>query len=205
MVRRRCLAASLFAVGFLGLAALPLPPTALGQDKKAKDKDEVVLRAALKDARQDLTKAEKQIAALQTEIREGKALVVSLQTELKKEKAGDATDSKTIQSLSAQLTGIRGAKCVHTSTWKRKSDTTDSDVQAFVDDARTVLGTAKPVRAAWAGKPPAPTDDFDAVLVLAFDDVAAFEKHKLDPQGKKFHDKHDKKFETPKAVDFAIK
>ena len=205
MVRRSCLAASLFAVGFLGFAALSLPPTALGQDKKAKDKDEVVLRAQLKDARQDLTKAEKQIAALQTEIREGKALVVSLQTDLKKATAGDATDNKTIQSLSAQLTGIRGAKYIHTSTWKRKSDTTDSDLQAFVDDARTVLGAAKPVRGAWAGKPPAPTDDFDAVLVLAFDDVAAFEKHKLDPQGKKFHDKHDKKFDTPKAVDFATK
>lgn len=194
MVRRRLLAASLFAVGFLGLAALSLPPTALGQDKKANA--EAALRAQLRNA-------EQQVAALQAEIREGKALVVSLQTELKKEKAGDVTDNKTIQSLSAQLTGIRGAKYVHTSTWKRKSDTTDADVQAFADDARTVLGAAKPVRGAWAGKPLTPTDDFDAVL--AFDDVAAFEKHKLDPQGKKFHDKHDKKFETPKAVDFATK
>lgn len=196
MVRRSCLAASLFAVGFLGLAALSLPPTALGQDKKANT--EAALRTQLRNA-------EQQVAALQAEIREGKALVVSLQTELKKEKAGDVTDNKTIQSLSAQLTGIRGAKYVHTSTWKRKSDTTDSDVQAFADDARAVLGAAKPVRGAWAGKPLTPTDDFDAVLVLAFDDVAAFEKHKPDPQAKKFHDKHDKKFETPKAVDFATK
>ena len=196
MVRRSCLAASLFAVGFLGLAALSLPPTALGQDKKANA--EAALRAQLRNA-------EQQVAALQTEIREGKALVASLQAELKKDKAGDTTAAATIKSLSAQLAGVRGAKYVHTSTWKKKADASDTDVQAFLDDVPAILATNKSVRGAWAGKPPAPTDDFDAVLVLAFDDVAAFEKHKLDPQGKKFHDKYDKKFETPKAVDFVSK
>lgn len=208
MFRRLALSASLFVVGFLAVATLSDRPTAFGQDKKGKNKDtkdEAQLRTQLKNAQQKLNAAEQKIAGLQAEIKQGTALVASLKADLRKGKSGDATDDKTITALSGQLNGIRGAKYVHTSTWKKKADASDGAVQALLDDVPAMLGKNKSVLSAWAGKPAATTDDYDVALVLVFDDVAAFETHKLDPQGKKFHDKHDKKFETPKAVEFTIK
>lgn len=198
MFRRACVSVCLFAAGFVGLTVLTAPSPALGQQPKGKDtKEEIQLRAQLK-------KAEQQIAALQAEIREGKALVGSLQAQLKKEAKGDVADAKTIQGLNAQLASIRAAKYVHTSTWKKKSDAADTAVQAFIDDVPAILGTNKWVRSAWAGKPPTAMSDVDAVMVLVFDDEEAFKKHKADPQGKRFHDKHDKNFDTPKATEFVV-
>ena len=46
--------------------------------------------------------------------------------------------------------------------------------------------------------------DVDAVMVLVFDDEEAFKKHKADPQGKRFHDKHDKNFDAPKGTEFVV-
>jgi hypothetical protein len=206
MFRRACLSLCLFVAAFFGIAALSGPPAVLGQQpKKDKDtKEEVALRAQLKDARADLTKAEKQIAALQAEITQGKALVASLQAQLKKDAKGDATDAKTIQGLNAQLAAIRAAKYVHTSTWKKTADAADSAVTAFIEDVPAILGANKWVRSAWAGKPPATSPDADAVMVLVFEDEEAFKKHKADPQGKRFHDKHDKNFATPKATEFVV-
>ena len=129
MLRRACLAVPLFALGFIAVAALSDPPPATGQDKKVKQ-----------DLKQELTKAEKQIAALQAEIREGKALVASLQADLKKEAAGDTTNAKTIQNLTAQLTAIRGATYVHTSTWKKKADASDTVVQVVLRRTRPPSG-----------------------------------------------------------------
>lgn len=194
MLRRACLSVLLFSA-FLGLS-VGVPSGAVAQQPKGKDATEA-LRAQIR-------KDEQQIAALQAEITQGKALVASLQAELKKEQKGDVTNAKTIQTLTAQLAGIRGAKYVHASAWKKKADTTDDDVTAFVDDVTAILGTVKSVRVAWAGKPPTTNPDIDFMLVLAFDDAAAFEQHKDDPLAKKFHDKYDAKFETPKATDLVV-
>lgn len=205
MLRRACLSMVLFAAAFVGLIALSPPGAVAQQPKKDKDtKEEIQLRAQLKDARADLAKAEQRINALQAEIRQGQALVNSLQAQLKKEAKGDATDAKTIQGLNAQINAIRGARFVHASTWKKKSDAADAAVQAFIDDVPAILGANKWVRSAWAGKPSAPTSEADAVMVLVFDDEEAFKKHKADPQGKRFHDKHDKNFDTPKATEFVV-
>lgn len=208
MFRRLALSATLFAVGFLAVATPSGQPSARGQDKKGKTKDakdEAQLRAQLKTAQQKLNAAEQQIAALRADIRQGAALVASLKADLKKGKSDDATDDKTIAALSGQLNGLRGAKYVHASTWKRKPGTPDAAVQAFLADVPALLGKNKSVLSAWAGKPASTTDEYDLALVLVFEDAAAFERHKLDPLGRKFYDKHDARFETPTAIEFAVK
>lgn len=211
MIRRACLALGLFAAGLIAVSSLELPPGRAADDKKdkkdKKDKDtkeEIALRAQLKDARQDLNRAEAQIAALQADAKAGAARIALLQAELKREKKEDVGDAKTIAGLTAQLNGVRAARYVHIGTWKRKADAAESEVQLFLDDVPAILGKCKWVRGAWAGKSPAVTAEYEVSVVLLFDDADGFAKFQADPQYKRFHERHDKKWDAAKAFDGVV-
>ena len=168
--------------------------------------------------RQQLQNAEKQIAALQAQLNKAKASdntedkmimqlkqqVAQLQNDLKAAKGNDTSDSKTIKTVQTQLDSIRKARFVHTIVYKAKTETEKAEMQSLADDANLFFISAKSVRAVWAGKASADVGssaEYQAVIVLLFDDAAGLQSFQKDPQWKRFTDKHAKLWEDPKFYD----
>ena len=160
--------------------------------------------------RQDIIQGEKQLAALRTANAKLVAENNRLESLVKKNKAGDAKDDKTIQSLQSTINGYRGAGLVHVVVLKLKSDSPSGEAQAVIDDTYAQLSKIKSVRGVWAGKPsakatPDSAADYTVAAVFVFDDAAGLKAYQNDPIHTKFVDKHLKKWETPVVYDFTPK
>lgn len=216
--------AALFAASCLLMVQRAAPVGA--QDKKDKKDANAVLEKQVAALKQDLVAAVTQINALKADLAQSANALAALKNAnnklqadnnqlaaaLKKGKADDAKDDKTIKGLQATIDGFRKAGLVHVVILKLKADSESAEAQSVIDDTYAQLSKIKTVRGVWAGRPaatgkatPDAATDYTVALVFVFDDAAGLKAYLKDPAHDKFADKHLKKWEAPLVYDFEPK
>ncbi len=175
-----------------------------GADKDDKaDKAQIQrLQNQLKEANNDLQKAQIIINNLKQDVLQAQAKIKSLQDNLQKERKDDVKDNAVAKDLDA----LRRAGFAHVIVFKLKGDAPGTAVKSFIDDAQTTLPKVKGVRGIWVGERDATgasgSKEFNVAITVLLDDPKGLKAFEDDATHKQFWKKHEKNWEAPQSFNF---